>query len=902
MTHDTASAQDEDVYPVEWVLDGLLSDGRPARVRPVHRLDVPSLAPLARSLGGPGPRLLAGGPADPGNLVDYQDRTAFVVLAEGEPVALGCYERLTGSGTAEMAFTVDEEARDLGAASLLLEALAAYARSRDIYQFVVDDLAVDSPALAELRASGLRLTEHREGPLVSVDVLLATTAASQRRSDEREATAEATSLAAVLRPRTVAVVGAGRRPGSVGHEIVSSLLRADFSGAVYPVNPRAGAVAGVPAHASLDQVPVPVDLAVVAVPPDQVPTVIADAARCHVKATVVVTSGFAEVGTRGAQMEQEIGRTARDAGMRVVGPNCLGVVNTDPEVRLQATFSLPVPRRGRIALGSQSGAVGVVLSERASATGVGISSFVSLGNTLDVSANDLLCYWERDPETSAVALYLESVGNPRKFARIARRVGRAKPIVVLRAGRSAAGARGARSHTAAAATPEVAARALLADCGVIQVDTLDELLDVAGLLAAGPLPSGRRVGLIGNSGGPLILAADACAAAGLVIPELPEATQGALRAHVLPGGATGNPIDLTSGTGAERLEGAVRALAAGGDVDAVLAVVTPLDALSGGDASGALARVAEGVTTPVVSCVLDGGPGEGVRTNIPSPDRAARALGRACDHAEWRSRPAASQGEAPWDRYGPARRAVAAALADHPAGGWLGPAHAAELAAACGLPQVPTVPVASVEEAVAAAEDLGYPVALKAGSELLVHKSDRGGVSLDLASAEEVRGAYREMAQRLGESMGGAVVQPMAAAGVETIVGLVVDPAFGPLVMFGLGGVASDLLDDRVFAVPPFGPRAVDRLLGSIRTLPLLTGFRGSAPVDLDALRHVVQTVGAIADHLPEVVELDLNPVVARTDDAIVLDCKIRLAPPSSGPDPLLRMLRQVPSGRTPRG
>lgn len=900
MTHDIADAPDTDLYPLGWVLDGLAPDGRAVRVRPVHRSDHPGLAVLARTLGGPGARLLSPDAQDPGNLLDYDDRMAFVALLGGEPVAVACYERLTGSGTAELAVGTAGDTRP-GATPLVLEPLVAYARIRGMAQFVANDLPSASPVLRVLRESGLRLTEHRDGTTVSVDVALAPTPAYHAWCDGQQAAAEAASLDAVLRPRTVAVVGAGRRPGAVGHEIVRSLLQADFSGAVFPVNPHANAVAGVPAHPSLDRVPEPVDLAVVAVPPAQVPVVAADAARAGVRAMVVVTSGFAETGPAGAGVEREIGRTARDAGMRVVGPNCLGVYNTDPEVRLQATFSLPAPHRGRIAVGSHSGAVGVVVAERARALGVGISGFVSLGNSLDVSANDLLCHWERDPGTAAVALYLESFGNPRKFARIARRVGRTTPVVVLRAGRSPAGARGARSHTAAAATPDVAVRALLSDCGAVQVDTLDELLDTAGLLAAGPLPAGRRVGLVGNSGGPLILAADACATAGLAIPELPRSTQDALQDLMLPGGATGNPVDLTSGADAATLESAARTLAGDPAVDAVLAVVTPLDALPGADARSALARVATGSSTPVVTCVLDDGAGEEARTNIPTPDRAARALGRVCDHAEWRARPAPSRGDAPWDRYGAARQAVADALAARPGGGWLDPAAAAAFGNACGLPQPPTLGARSADAAAAVADELGFPVALKAASPQLVHKSDHGGVVLGLGSPQDVADAYRAMAGRLGTSMDGVVVQPMAADGVETIVGLVADPTFGPLVMFGLGGVASDLLDDRGFAIPPLGPREVDRLLGSIRALPLLTGFRGSDPVDLDALREVVATVGAIADHLPEVVELDCNPVVARPDGVTVLDCKVRLAPPAAGPGPLLRMLRPVSAGAARR-
>lgn len=881
-----------------WVLDGLLSDGHPVRIRPPVRADRELLCELGRSsdvpldwltsrLQGRSPRWGAG-------------HMAFVALRSERGVGVAAYEPTGEVGTAELVMAVAEPEGSRGAAPLLLEALASFARKCGVHRFVAEGLRSGSPTLATLRDSGLALSERRRRGATTAEVDLTPSERYRTRCDAREAAAEAASVAHILRPATVAVVGAGRRPGSVGHEIVRSLLQADFAGAVYPVNPAAGSIAGVPAYRSVGQVPGPVDLAVVAVPPAGVLGAVEDAAAAGVCAAVIVTSGFAEMGEAGARAERAIGEVARRAGMRLVGPNCLGVYNTDPSVRLQATFSLAPPHRGRISLGSQSGAVGVVLSERARHAGAGTSSFVSLGNKLDVSGNDLLCYWEHDPETAVIALYLESIGNPRKFSRIARRVGRTKPIVVLKAGRSTAGARGARSHTAAAATPEVAVQAMLASCGAVEVDTLDELLDVSGLLATVPLPAGRRVGLVGNSGGPLVLAADACAAAGLAIPEIPADVQRRLVGRLPDASALGNPIDMTSGGDAGALEAALRVVGAEPSLDAILVVVTPLQAISATGARAAVAAAAADCDKPIVACIFEtrgGAERSDTVADIPSPDRAARAIGLLCEHAEWRVRESGPRLESHWDRYAAARRAVDGLLAARPTGGWLDLAEASDLAAACGLPVATARPAATADEAARAGEALGFPVALKAAAGALVHKSERGGVVLDLGSAEAVAAAHRAMADRLGEEMGGAIVQAMTPPGVETIVGLAVDPSFGPLVMFGLGGVASDLLGDRVFAVPPLDHAAVERLIAAPRTAPLLTGYRSSEPVDLAVLGQVVATVAAIADHLPEVVELDLNPVVCRPDGAVVVDCKVRLAPCPPGPDPMLHMLHRLPSG-----
>ncbi len=671
-----------------------------------------------------------------------------------------------------------------------------------------------------------------------------------------------------------------------------------MAGTVYPVNPKAHSICGVPAYPNLSSVPERVDLAIVAVPAANVSQVLEEAAVNGVRAVTVITAGFAETGHAGAEVETALLSVAREHGMRIVGPNCLGLVNTDPAVRLNATFTGLDPLPGRLALISQSGAVGIVLAEEASASGVGLSCFVSVGNKLDVSSNDLLCFLERDERTSVIALYLESLGNPRKFARVARRIGEQKPIVALKAGRSEAGARGARSHTAAAATPEVTVDALLRGAGVIKVDRLEELLDVSAVLLAAPLPAGRRVALVGNSGGPLILAADACEANGLLVSELAEETKSLLQRGLVAAAATSNPVDLTADGGAGSLEQALEVVLADEAIDAVIVVVTDVLALSSDDARVAIAKVALRFDKPIVACLL-GSSSAGIDreaggvAEISSPERAASALAHLCRYAEWRNRPKAPTDQlATIDEPSVVRAIVGARLAEDASGGWLELDEAARLLSACGLPILPTLAVASADEAAFAAASVGFPVVLKARSGDLVHKSDVGGVVTSLMNANEVRAAYDEMSTRLGLQMGGGVVQAMAQPGVEAIVGLTVDPVFGSIVMVGLGGVMTDVLGDRAFAVPPLDPGAAKSMVNSLRASPLLDGFRGAVPVSKSALISIVEQVARIAEEVPELVELDLNPVIVTAEGALIVDCKARLAPRHLGPGPLFRSLR----------
>jgi acyl-CoA synthetase (NDP forming)/GNAT superfamily N-acetyltransferase len=896
-------------YPAEWEFDGLLRNGEAVVVRPIRPADAPALAAL-RAAVPPGTHqhvLLDGPPlsleaAARFSQVDYDARMAFVALVWDEMVGLASYDRADARvPAAEAGFIVAGDRRGHGVTTLLFESLAEYARTRGILCFTAEVRAQNTALLELFAATGLRCT-RRDGPArVRVEIDLRPTRAYRAACDQREAMAEVASVAAILRPRSIAVVGAGRHPGNVGHQVVRSLLAGDFSGTVYPVNPAARAVCGVPAFPALLSVPEPVDLAIVAVPASAVPAVIEEAASVGVRAVTIITAGFGETGRSGAAVENELLSVARRHGMRIVGPNCLGVMNTDPEIRMNATFGSLDPLPGRLGLVSQSGAVGVVLGEQTRAAGLGLSAFVSVGNKLDVSPNDLLCFFEHDDRTSVIALYLESLGNPRKFARIARRVGATKPIVALKAGRTSAGARGARSHTAAAATPEVTVAALLRSAGVIKVDRLEELLDVSAILLAAPLPAGRRVALVGNSGGPLILAADACEGGGLSVPELGEATQHAVGEVLVPAAAAANPVDLTADGTAAMLEQALDIVLGDDGIDAVIAIVVETMAISAAEVRETITRVAQRSGKPVVACSVEAGAalvpsGAAQVAEIPSPERTAAALGHVCAYAQWCRRPLLPADE-PEERSDPPviSQIIAAKLAASPAGGWLELDQTAGLLAACGVPVLATRGVATAAQAVAAAEAVGFPVVLKARSGDVVHKSDVGGVALGLADSEAVRAAYEMMQARLGAQMGGAVIQPMAPPGVEAIVGLAADPEFGPVVMVGLGGVMTDLLQDRAFAVPPLEQGAADAMVGSLRAAPLLDGYRGAPKADRQALVAVLEQIARVAEEVPEIVELDLNPILVSSAGALAVDCKARLAPRQQGPGPLFPALRRRP-------
>jgi acetyl coenzyme A synthetase (ADP forming)-like protein len=694
--------------------------------------------------------------------------------------------------------------------------------------------------------------------------------------------ARVAALRRLLNPGSVAVVGASRSATGLGYRVLHNIIEAGFPGPVYAVNPAAGQVLGRAAYPDIRAVPGPVDLAVVATPARTVCEVARACAAHGVAGLVVISAGFAETGREGARREAQLREICRDAGMRLVGPNCLGIVDTGSA--LNATFLPHRPPPGRLGVVSQSGAVGVTLLERAQALGLGVSSFVSVGNGADVSAGDLLEYWEDDPATGLIGLYLESFGDPAAFARTAGRLSAGKPVIAIKSGRSTAGNRAVRSHTAAAAAPEIAVDTLLRSCGVIRVETVPELLDTARLLATQPLPAGERVAIVGNCGGPGVLAADACERTGLRVPELSVATQQRvrqnLRAALRAVAAAGNPVDLTVEAEACDLAPAMAAVLADPQVDALLVVYTPRSASGDVQTKAAIAHAAAGTDKTVLACLVgqDGTIQPGGVPAYAFPEQAARALRHAADRARRRAAPALpAPPRNPAGETERARRLIQRDLASFHRGRWLDPDTTTDLLGCYRIDIAESITVDSPEAAAKAAAFVGLPAVLKATGPALVHKSDVGAVRLDLTSALDVANAYREMSASLGEDMTGAIVQHMADAGVEIIIGALRDPAFGPLVMVGMGGVAAELLADRTFRVPPISPREAAEMIRELRSSPLLYGYRGRPALDTASLRQQVVRVSQLVGDLPEIAELDLNPVIVTADRATAVDARIRL-------------------------
>jgi acetyl coenzyme A synthetase (ADP forming)-like protein len=711
----------------------------------------------------------------------------------------------------------------------------------------------------------------------------------------------ASGLDAVFRPRSIAVIGASRERGSVGAEIFHNLLEHGFQGAVYPVNPKADVVQSVRAYPTIEQVPGEVDLAIVVVPALRVNDIVEACGRKGVRAAVVISAGFKETGAEGRERERRLVELARRYDMRIVGPNCLGVLNTEPAVRMDATFAPTFPPPGPVAFSSQSGALGLAILEFAAKLGIGISHFISVGNKADVSGNDLIEYWEQDAGTRIVLLYLESFGNPRRFLEIARRVGRHKPIVAVKSGRTRAGMRAASSHTGSLAGADTAVSALCEQAGVIRTDTIEELFDVAMLLANQPVPRGSRVGIVTNAGGPGIMASDACETHGLEIVTLEDVTVSALRGFLPAEASTRNPVDMIASATPESFEKAVRLVANDPNVDALLVlyvppiVTRPLEVaqaiVRGNEAAIADAAAAGRSPKPVLSCFLGShGVPEGLRSlqaaHIPSygfPESAAIALARAVRYGRWRETPEGRERRFDDVDATAARKAMTAGSKNgETESRWLAPEAVRALLEAYRIASPPTVLATVPEAAVRAAEKVGYPVALKLASSTITHKSDVGGVVLDVRDEDEVRRAFEDMARRLEEhghrgEMAGVVVQPMIRGGAEAVIGMTRDPMFGPLLMFGLGGTQVELLNDVVFRVHPLSDRDAAEMVRGIKGRALFDGYRGAPPSDVEALQEILLRISQMVGDHPEIVEMDLNPVSVRErgQGCIVLDARI---------------------------
>ncbi len=776
----------------------------------------------------------------------------------------------------------------------LLRELVGLAREQDIERFTGEVLEQNEAVQHLLAELGLGVkTTPVGGPLVHTSISVAETPdfLAAVAADEKAAAHQA--LSRFLKPAAVAVVGASRNPSAIGGLIFQNILRGGFEGAVYPVNPKSPTVQSVAAYRSLAECPTVPDLAILCVPPKVVVPVVEEAGRLGVRAVCVITAGFAEAGGDGEALQDALMKTARGHGMRIVGPNCLGLANAAGSVRLNGTFSTIFPAPGRVSFSSQSGGMGLALIDHLERLGLGLGSFVSVGNKADISGNDLLLYWEDDPETDVILLYMESFGNPRRFSRIARRISRKKPIVAVKSARSGAGVRAASSHTAALASGDVAVDALFRQAGVIRTDTLEELFDVATLLSSQPLPKGRRVAILTNGGGPGVLAADACEAHGLEVPELAEPTKAALRTILADEAGVSNPVDMIASGGAEHYRRAIPVLGNAEEVDAVIVIFTRPVYVLPSDVARAIVEARQEIPAhkPVLAVFIScqGQPAELAAARIPGypfPEEAARALGHVVRYGEWRQKALGNvcrpDGLAPrkaralcHERMGRSGAEIAES-----GGVWLDFEDAAAILDCYGIPRAASRLVSSPEEGAAAQAEIGAPVAVKASTS--IHKTDVGALRLGLSSPEAVAEAIREMDAQLieaglGEHAGRWLVQQMVSGGVEVAVGVTHDPSFGPLVMVGMGGTLVELHKDVALRITPLTDVDIHEMLRSLRMYPLLTGYRGAAPVDIAGLEALLHRVGAMVEDLPEIRELDLNPVFVREDGVVAVDVRLKI-------------------------
>lgn len=936
---DRSDQQERHDYPAHWEADVVLRDGGTARIRPITAEDADRLVSFYEQVSdeskyyrffAPYPRLSA---KDVHRFThhDQVDRVGLAATVGGEFIATVRYDRIDERGMAasapadeaEVAFLVQDAHQGRGVASTLLEHIAAVARERGIRRFAAEVLPANTKMIKVFTDAGYQQKRSFEDGVVRLEFGLEPTDRSLAVQRAREQRAEGRSVQRLLTPGSVAVIGVGRTPGGVGRSVLSNLRDAGFTGRLYAVNSafeEGTRIEGVPAHRSVTSVSEPVDLAVVTVPADRVPQAVADCGEHGVRGLVVLSAGYAESGAEGRERQRELVRQARSYGMRIVGPNAFGVINTSPRARLNASLAPQSPARGRIGLFTQSGAIGIALLSGLHRRGAGLSTFIGSGNRADVSGNDVLQYWYEDPDTDVALMYLETIGNPRKFTRLARRAATAKPLVVVQGARHS-GIAPTGHAVQATRLPHATVSALLRQAGVIRVDTVTEMVDAGLLLAGQPLPSGPRVGILGNSESLGLLTYDACVADGLRPLPPRDLTTGATPADfraALAEALSDDGCDAVIvnaipwvredkvAADPETLAGELRAAAAGCPAKPVAVVHVELGGLAEALAAAARTRPdappapsAGGTEDPAPAPAADAAPdaedtGDEAHSYripaYPAAERAVRALAEAVRYAQWR-REAAEPGKVheydDIDEGGTADR-IAELLAreEDRRGLTLAAADAHELLGRYGIPVREALPAPGPDEAVEAARTLGYPVALKTTAPHLRHRADLGGVRLDLADEEQLRRAYQELIDLFGKPAElRPVVQGMVPRGVDTVVRAVIDPAAGAVLSFGLAGAASELLGDTAHRLIPVTDREAASLVRSIRTAPLLFGWRGSAPVDTPALQELLQRVSRLVDDHPEVVGVSLEPVVVAPRGLSVLGASVRLAPPPARDD-----------------
>src|SRR5512140_392602 len=857
-------------YPSQLEADIVLRNGSTLHVRPVrpddeaklldmfHRLSRESLH--SRFFDMPTPDMaLRNSPAR----VDYRSQLGLVGEVGDRIVAVAHYYRSPRfPSRAEVAFTISDEMQGCGIGTRLLEKLAEGARGNGIETFEADVLADSRKMMDVVLASGFAVERKVDWGTVHFVLNLEMTTTYEDRAADRSQKAAAASMRKIFEPKSIAVVGAGRTRGDLGAEIFHNLIATGFKGRLYPVNAKATEVEYVPAYARVSDIPGEVDLAVIVVPAPHVESVVDDCIQKKGGAIVVITAGFGEIGEDGKERETRLVAKIRSAGMRMVGPNCMGVLNADPNVRLHATFSAVYPPKGNVAMSTQSGALGLAILDYARSLNIGFSTFISVGNKAAVSGNDLLQYWAEDPRTDVILLYLESFGNPRKFATIARRVARKKPIVAVKSGRSRSGARAASSHTGALAESDMIVRDLFRQAGILRTDTLEEMFDVASLLANQPLPASGRVAILTNAGGPGILAADACEARGLEVATLAEHTTEELKSFLPREASVRNPVDMIASASAENYGRAMDALLKDENVDALLVIYIPVVPEHANEVAGAIREVACTHTSKPILGTFMGVRGVPPLVSpvpcFPFPERAIGALSRVSNYAEWRRRPV---GEVP--QFEDIDRDRARLIVDRvmsAGGGWLGAEDIRELLDAIRIQHPPVEVAKNEDEAVSSAKAIGFPVALKGLGTDLLHKVNVGAVKLSLADEADVRQAFRDMKTSLGDAMTSALVQQMVSDGVEVMIGAVRDKTFGHLVLYGAGGTLVELLSDVVFRIHPLSDVDATNMLDEVKCTALLRGYRGSKPADEAALLDTILRISALLEVCPEIEELDINP------------------------------------------
>lgn len=956
--------EDRHSYPAHWEADVVLRDGGTARIRPITTDDADRLVSFYEQVSdeskyyrffAPYPKL---SDKDVHRFThhDYVDRVGLAATVAGEFIATVRFDRIDSRGVpasapadeAEVAFLVQDGHQGRGVASALLEHIAAVARERGIRRFGAEVLPANTKMIKVFTDAGYQQRRSFEDGVVHLTLDLEPTDRSLAVQYAREQRAEGRSVQRLLAPASVAVIGAGRTDGGVGRSVLRNLLRGGFAGGLYAVNTHfpedQDTLDGVPAFRTVAGIGLPVDLAVLAVPADRVPEAVAECGEHGVRGLVVISAGYGDSAEAGRARQRRLVRQARTYGMRLFGPNAFGLVNTAPEVRLNASLAPELPRAGRIGLFTQSGAIGIALLSELHGRGAGLSTFVSAGNRADVSGNDVLQYWYDDPDTDVALMYLESIGNPRKFTRLARRAATAKPLVVVQGARHNATTPPLHAVTGTR-LPHATVSALLGQAGVVRVDTVTDLVDAGVLLADQPLPAGPRVAILGNSESLGLLTYDACLSEGLR-PHTPldlttaaapadfrRALQEALASDTSDAVVV-TAIPWIGGEGAmewpegEELGTALRETVAaapvrkpvvvvhvelGGLADALSAASATLPTAAGARTPGGAVRAHlprtggapaaphtdSGPSVPASRPAAPdaAGPTGAARdedtvppaaTRIPAypaPERAVRALARAVQHGQWR-KDAADPGKVPEfediDEKGAARRiaALLGALPDTARGTSPGPADTEDLLRHYGIPTLTALPAPDADHAVEAAARLGYPVALKITAPHLRHRPDLGGVRLDLADEADLRRAYAELTALLGAPAElHPVVQSMAPRGVDTVVRAVLDPAAGAVLSFGLAGAPSELLGDTAHRLVPVTDKDAAAIVRSIRTAPLLFGWRGAAPVDTAALQELLQRVSRLVDDHPEVVALSLEPVVVSQSSVCVLGASLRLAP-----------------------